>query len=181
MSQEPTPGSLAWLLRLSQDAIYGAVGLAVTTSENVPHLVERGREEVNNRLRAPRMIGSLIISQAERQLRGRLRPVFGPRPAGPGPRQTRAPAGIPDGHDEHGLAAPKAEPQTMRSPTSAAPLAIPEYDSLSASQVVRRLAGLNPEELAEVAEYESATRGRRTILARIAQLQGGPPPSYPSG
>ncbi len=52
-------------------------------------------------------------------------------------------------------------------------LAIPGYDSLSASQVVQRLAGLAPGELEAVRTYEAATRGRRTILARVSQLQGG--------
>jgi hypothetical protein len=51
-------------------------------------------------------------------------------------------------------------------------LAIPGYDSLSASQVVERLAGLNEEELAAIGSYESAGRGRRTILNRVAQLRG---------
>lgn len=54
----------------------------------------------------------------------------------------------------------------------AAELAIPGYDSLSASQVVQRLAGLSRDELAAVAAYEQAHRGRRTILNRIDQLQG---------
>ena len=59
---------------------------------------------------------------------------------------------------------------------SAAPdratLAIPGYDSLSASQVVQRLAGLNQEELAAVGAYEQAHRGRRTVLNRVDQLRG---------
>ncbi len=50
-------------------------------------------------------------------------------------------------------------------------LAIPGYDSLAASQVVPRLAGLSPEELAAVGAYETAHRARRTILTRIRQLQ----------
>jgi len=50
-------------------------------------------------------------------------------------------------------------------------LAIPGYDSLSASQVVQRLGGLAGAELEAVARYEVATRGRRTILSKIAQLQ----------
>ena len=50
-------------------------------------------------------------------------------------------------------------------------LAIPGYDSLSASQVVQRLAGLNPSELAAIGSYEAAGRGRRTILNRVAQLR----------
>jgi hypothetical protein len=52
-------------------------------------------------------------------------------------------------------------------------LAVPAYDTLSAPQVVQRLPGLSPDELEELRRYESATRGRRTILNRIAQLQNG--------
>ena len=52
-------------------------------------------------------------------------------------------------------------------------LAIPGYDALSASQVVQRLAGLSPAELESVRAYEEATRGRKTILSRVAQLQHG--------
>jgi hypothetical protein len=51
-------------------------------------------------------------------------------------------------------------------------LAIPGYDSLSASQVVQRLAGLSRHELDAVGLYEQAHRGRRTIINRIQQLQG---------
>jgi hypothetical protein len=54
-------------------------------------------------------------------------------------------------------------------------LAIPGYDSLSASQVVQRLGGLSSEELEAVRQYESTTRGRRTILSKIAQLQSPQP------
>jgi hypothetical protein len=50
-------------------------------------------------------------------------------------------------------------------------LAIPGYDSLSASQVVQRLTSLSRPELDAVRHYEASTRGRRTILARISQLQ----------
>jgi hypothetical protein len=49
-------------------------------------------------------------------------------------------------------------------------LAIPEYDQLSASQVVERLDGLTPSELDEVRAYELAHRGRSTILGKIVQL-----------
>ena len=50
-------------------------------------------------------------------------------------------------------------------------LAIPDYDGLSASHVVNRLAGLSAEELDAVRRYELANRGRKTILSKIAQLQ----------
>lgn len=59
-------------------------------------------------------------------------------------------------------------------PASSAPpapeLAIPEYDQLSASQVVERLEGLTAGELDTVRDYELAHRGRNTILGKITQL-----------
>ena len=53
----------------------------------------------------------------------------------------------------------------------AAGLAIPGYDSLSASQVVQRLAGLTQDELEAVRSYEEGGRRRKTILTRVTQLQ----------
>jgi len=52
-------------------------------------------------------------------------------------------------------------------------LAIPGYDTLSASQVVQRLGGLSAEELEAVRAYEESGRKRKTILARVQQLQSG--------
>jgi hypothetical protein len=52
-----------------------------------------------------------------------------------------------------------------------ADLAITDYDSLSASQVVTRLPGLTRDELEAVRAYEAVHRGRKTILNKIAQLQ----------
>jgi hypothetical protein len=49
-------------------------------------------------------------------------------------------------------------------------LSSPGFDTLSASQVVQRLDGLNRADLVSVRTYESATRGRRTILSRVDQL-----------
>lgn len=50
-------------------------------------------------------------------------------------------------------------------------LAIPDYDSLSASQVLPRLSALTPSELEAVGAHESTHRGRKTILSKVAQLQ----------
>jgi hypothetical protein len=49
-------------------------------------------------------------------------------------------------------------------------LPIPDYDELSASQVVERLDGLDADSLEAVRRYESEHRGRNTILGKIAQL-----------
>ena len=48
--------------------------------------------------------------------------------------------------------------------------ALAGYDTLSASQVVRRLESLGPNELRAVQRYEASTRNRRTILNRAGQL-----------
>jgi hypothetical protein len=64
------------------------------------------------------------------------------------------------------------EPAEPAAP-SAEGLAIPDYDSLSAMQVVNRLPGLAADELAAVRHYEASHRGRKTILNRVAQLQHG--------
>jgi len=49
-------------------------------------------------------------------------------------------------------------------------LPIPDYDELSASQVIERLEGLDAESLAAIRAYEASHRGRNTILGKIAQL-----------
>jgi hypothetical protein len=59
---------------------------------------------------------------------------------------------------------------TATAAPSAATLGIPDYDELSASQVVERLDGLQASELDAVRAYEEAHRARRTILYKIEQL-----------
>ena len=54
-----------------------------------------------------------------------------------------------------------------------AELAIPGYDTLSASQIDQRLPGLSPDELEAVRLYELAGRSRKTVLLRVAQLKAG--------
>lgn len=81
-----------------------------------------------------------------------------------------AAASAPSGAAERSGAAEGSGAAEAR--TNPSSLAIPGYDSLSASQVVQRLAGLSKDELSAVGAYEEAHRGRRTILNRVNQLQG---------
>jgi hypothetical protein len=76
--------------------------------------------------------------------------------------------------DEAAAARPPAADASNPSPaTPAKPaLVIPDYDELSASQVVERLDGLRRDELDAVRAYEEAHRSRRTILFKIEQLTG---------
>jgi hypothetical protein len=77
-----------------------------------------------------------------------------PRSAGPGPTPRQAAAPLP----------------ATRTGSAGSGLPIPAYDTLAASQVVERLPSLSAAELEAVREHESATRRRRTVLHRIAQL-----------
>lgn len=56
---------------------------------------------------------------------------------------------------------------------SASNLAIPDYDTLSATQVAQRLGGLSSEELARVRSYEEQHRCRKTIIGKVDTLLGG--------
>jgi hypothetical protein len=69
-------------------------------------------------------------------------------------------------------AAPVAAPGTAGDPGAEATVqrALADYDTLSASQVVRRLESLGRDELRAVLRYEAAHRNRRTILNRASQL-----------
>jgi hypothetical protein len=73
-------------------------------------------------------------------------------------------------------AAPRVDTPAFSVPSSrrhddAARLAIRDYDELSASQVVERLAGLPRGELDAIRAYEASHRGRKTVLGKIEQLQ----------
>ena len=123
-----------------------------------------------------RMVGKFAVSQgrseavkAAGKLQDHAAGVLGVvgdtlAPAAP-PAPAPAPAPAPT---------PKAAPAPERGAGGAVgDLAIPDYDGLSASQVVARLGGLALAELDAVRRYEGANRGRKTILSKVAQLQGG--------
>ena len=102
-------------------------------------------------------------------------------PRGPDSQSSAARAGTtttPKGSTAKRASKPKA-PKVETSPgESAAPspsprqdaLAIPDYDLLSATQVIDRLIGLARPDLLAVQAYETAHRARTTILGKIAQL-----------
>jgi hypothetical protein len=159
---------------------YAPLGLAVTAREELPRLIEKGRQRVTSQVTMARMIGQFVVTQGQHEV-GKVAkqandtlvglgilptPVPPPQPA-PTPRPTPPTAGA-----SNGKAAAPADRAFEPAPSSDG-LAIPGYDSLSASHVVQRLAGLAPGELEAVRDYEAITRGRRTILNRISQLQTG--------
>ncbi|HEX4868748.1 MAG TPA: hypothetical protein VFV32_14150 [Acidimicrobiales bacterium] len=181
--------------------VYAPIGLLFEGSTILPQLVEKGRNQVTLARMigqfALRQAGDQAAKAAGKlqdQAAGVLDFIGGSvspttfEPAPPPPRPAAAPAKAASrpasarkrpgaARDAArkvaaGAAAPAARPPAPE-PEAApvATLAIPDYDGLSASHVVNRLAGLTPAELDAVRSYELANRGRKTILSKVAQLQ----------
>ncbi len=119
---------------------------------------------------APKQIAELQkhVQKVAEQFTARAAPG---KPSSNGPATPAAPSTAANPAAQ--TSAPVVEPPSAAPAhgPGAAELAITDYDSLSASQVVPRLDGLSGDELAAVREYEAAHRGRKTILSKIAQLQ----------
>jgi hypothetical protein len=181
--------------------VYAPVGVALYLRDTVPTFVNlfvsRGRAEVGQRkhqaqsqVSQAKTLGEFAVGfggpklreqvergiavarkSAESVLAGmgesdgpQARPSPAPAPQSP-PNEVAVPPTAPERNEARGSAAPTVAP-------TATTLGIPDYDELSASQVVERLDGLQPGELDAVRAYEEAHRGRRTILFKIEQLTG---------
>jgi hypothetical protein len=171
--------------------VYAPIGLLFEGASLLPQLVEKGKNQVT----MARMVGQFAVTQGRgegEKLAGNvaggvlgLLARFGQSPtahppavpdgAAPAPAPATAtptPAPSPDGAAAAEAPAPSAD-RIAGAAIDAATLAIPDYDGLSASHVVNRLAGLSQSELEAVRLYEVANRGRKTILSKVAQLQAG--------
>ena len=158
--------------------VYAPIGLLFEGTSLLPELIAKGKSHVAT----ARVMGKFAIDKAQKRattaaaklqdqtagvldfLGDSVTPVASEPPA----EAVRAPS------RPARAAAPEASVRPrdgVDQVVPAAALAIPDYDGLSASQVVNRLAGLSPVELESVQLYETAHRGRKTILSKVAQLQ----------
>ena len=149
------------------------IGVAVSVVEEIPELIAEGRRRLELQLGNALFVGRFVVNQKQRDLSARLDAFLGN-----GAPQKAEDA---DGAAEPPTAAPGPE-RPAPDPAAAAVVAgaLADYDTLSASQVVRRLESLGPEQLDAVRRYEASTRNRRTILNRAGQLldeQSSEPPA----
>jgi hypothetical protein len=157
--------------------VYAPVGLALTAAEELPGLIEKGRDRISNQVTMARVVGQFAATKGAQEAGKAVKQAadaLAGLGVGPGVRPPVRPASQANGGGGSSPSPPSVNGSTDGHPVAAPPsddLAIPGYDALSASQVVQRLHGLAPAELEAVREYETATRGRRTILSKIAQLQ----------
>lgn len=168
--------------------VYAPLGFVLEARTLMPKLVERGRNQVT----MAKMVGQFAVQQGQVEATKRLGPVQeqvrdqvesvladlglvsrpDPAPApSPGARATATSTPV-EATSPEPVPQPEPEPEPAAVP-AAGELAIPDYDSLAASQVVPRLRALGADELEAVRAYEAAGRARKTILNRIAQLQAG--------
>jgi hypothetical protein len=149
--------------------VYAPTGLVVTALEDMPELVAKGRARIELQLRNAHFLGRIAVDHGRRGIGSRL----GRTGSAQEPSVPCEPEVVPS---DMPAAPPRAVPPIGGFAPAPADLAIPDYDTLSASQVVRRLDGLGPKELEAVYRHEAATRGRRTILHRAQQLLGSEDP-----
>jgi hypothetical protein len=178
--------------------LFAPVGAAVTLAEELPELIEKGRRRVELQLGNAHVVGRFVVHKGRRDLAGRIEEILnnGVEAARAAERAERAAsssatadgADAPDFADAAGQKVVPNAPAAATTPTATAPVvptpepasdplaeatvqrALANYDTLSASQVVRRLENLGKEELRAVRRYEASHRNRRTILNRASQL-----------
>ena len=161
--------------------VYAPIGLIFEGPALFPKLVQQGKSQVQ----VARMMGEMAVKMGQTEAEKRMAKTQGqvretleamglvPRENGSG--ASAEPASAPEPAPKAPSASTKAAAAKPAKKTGPKPavesLVIPDYDSLSASQVVSRLRGLEADELEAIAAYESSTRARKTILSKISQLQ----------
>jgi hypothetical protein len=181
MSDEDSKGPVGQAV---EALVYAPIGLFFEGPRLLPELIEQGKTHARN----ARVFGKFAVQQGQVELRKRLATfeeqatdvlrAFGVTADGggststaPGPPGSRQAASTSTDSSPAPEAATAGGTGTAEASPAVGELAITDYDSLSASQVVTRLAGLTGDELEAVRAYEVAHRGRKTILNKIAQLQ----------
>lgn len=149
--------------------VYAPVGLALAVRDELPRLVEKGRNQADAQVALARMLGQMAAGKGQQEIGKALNDLWARLSGAAGTDEKQSPPA-----EKKPAPKPRASGSSAARPSkgpSADDLAIPGYDALSAPQVVQRLTGLSPEELEAVGAYETATRHRQTILGRIAQLK----------
>lgn len=172
--------------------VYAPIGAAMYLRDMAPTFINmftaRGKAQVdqtrtmaNNMFVLARSLGQARVNQTQQDVRKRAQSVRGAaegglkavqdmgrnagsvaQAAGDRVRQV-SPNGV-------GGAAAADQGAPAKASTPPPDLAIPDYDSLSATQVAQRLASLDSRDLRKVRDYEVSNRGRKTIVGKIDAL-----------
>ena len=154
--------------RLLDAVFFGPVGALVDLASDPAGTAERGRERVELQLRNARFLGQMVVTYGSKELARRASQIFTSNDAADDPGDPEGSVSAPA--DPTAPSEASQAPEETIAPVEPIDHLIADYDDLSASQVVRLLDGLTASELADLGAYETATRGRRTIVIRVNQL-----------
>jgi hypothetical protein len=149
--------------------VFYPIGFVAEAHRIVPELAAKGRQTVDVQVRLARMVGQFAVQKGQKEAAkfvGRLRPQ-----AAPTAGEAASNGEVVDVPVDEVI---PVRVEADRKPPGAGvrpDLAIADYDSLAASQVLPLLDNLSAAELAAVHNHESTHRKRKTILGRIAQIQ----------
>lgn len=160
--------------------VYAPLGLGVKLVEDAPTAVARVRQELSN----ARFIGRMTVNQGVAQVRSRMdADAQTTAVSRSGSSRAVAPSDPPSavvrladnsnavaGSSGAGADDVTGDVGPLGAGPSADDLALPDYDTLPAIDIVAKLDTLTPGERSEIERYESAHRQRRTVLGKLAQL-----------
>jgi len=185
-AEEPATGPLR---RTLDFFVFAPVGLALTAVEDLPGLISKGRQRVETEISNARIVGQFVVGHGQREIADRVGNLFNrdspessreptpPEAGAPNDQRTSPTADAADAADaaakRNKEPAPAVKPPPDPADAAIVEQALAGYDTLSASQVVRRLESLGPDELRAIHRHEASHRNRRTILNRTNQLANG--------
>ena len=153
-------------------AVYAPIGLIALVREELPAVVQRGRDRAEQQVQVYRFFGQMAVAYGKAEAQKRR-------------EAARTSAHIADvvattAHDivpDIAEAVAPVDPaeidpvsEQVDDPALAAVVPFEGYDTLAAVHVVERLGRLTPDELRHVRAYEAAHRNRRTVLGKLDQL-----------
>jgi hypothetical protein len=168
VGQEPTA-----LQRALELLVFAPVGVAVTLAEDLPGLIGKGRERFESDISNARVVGQFVVRHGQRQLVARAGKLLHRERSDDVPDPSHTPpstAGAPTTPTAATTASASTKPVADPADGAIVEGALAGYDTLSASQVVRRLESLGPDELRALHRHEASHRNRRTILNRAHQI-----------
>lgn len=173
--------------RLLEAFVFAPIGAGAKLVTDGPEVVARARQELSN----ARFIGEMVVGQGTAQLKERLAHLSSVEPVVASPAERiQADADVASDEPTDDAPTPDADVDEPTEDTDtlvdgavdatvdvthddvvdSGELAVPDYDSLPAIDIVGQLDSLTPDELRAVESYERANRRRRTVLGKIAQL-----------
>ena len=186
VEEEATP-----LQRALDLLVFAPVGIALTVAEDLPGLIGKGHRRFETDVQNARIVGRIVVAQGQRHLVERVGKllhltssdgtddVSDPTAPTAPTDSTEGAEGAEGAQKAQGAAAvvsarptPSPKPQADPADEIIVEGALAGYDTLSASQVVRRLESLGPADLEALKRYEASHRNRHTILNRAHQILG---------